>query len=368
MRLAPIVLAMAHDPGQAIRLAGDMSRTTHGAATCVDACRYFAGLLVGALDGVPKEVLLSPRWSPVPGLWDEQPLDAEVDAVAGGSFQRRQPPQIRGKGFVVASLEAALWALSGASTYREASLRAVNLGDDADTTGAIVGQLAGALWGVGGEAGVPADWVEKLSLRPEIERLARQLGELSTRTRGVVLDVTPLGRRAYWVAPGKLMAGPYPGNVDPAQAQRNVEALHVAGIRHIVNLMEEDETNWQGLPFTPYAPMLPALGMSTKRFAVRDLTAPSVDLMETILDDIDAAIAEGRPVYVHCWGGRGRTGTAVGCWLVRPRFGSTGCCPGPHCCPPTRLPGWRRIVIANRRSAKSGRRLDGANESTSANA
>lgn len=136
------MLALAHDPREAVRLAGDMSRTTHGARTCVDACRYFAGLLVGALDGVPKDTLLSPRWSPVPGLWQEDPLDPAIDAIAGGSFLRRQPPEISGTGYVVDALEAALWALSGASTYREACLRAVNLGDDADTTGAIAGQLA----------------------------------------------------------------------------------------------------------------------------------------------------------------------------------------------------------------------------------
>jgi ADP-ribosyl-[dinitrogen reductase] hydrolase len=77
-----------------------------------------------------------------------------VDAVAAGSFRQLQPPAIRGSGYVVKSLEAALWAFHEAQGYREADLKAVNLGDDADTTGAVCGQLAGALWG---ESWIPSE-------------------------------------------------------------------------------------------------------------------------------------------------------------------------------------------------------------------
>ena len=85
-------------------------------------------------------------------------------AVAAGSFRRKQPPEIVGSGYVVKSLEAALWAFHDAKDFREAVLRAVNLGDDADTTGAVCGQLAGACWG---ESGIPAEWREGLA-RPEM--------------------------------------------------------------------------------------------------------------------------------------------------------------------------------------------------------
>jgi ADP-ribosyl-[dinitrogen reductase] hydrolase len=172
MRLAPVPLAFAANPSEAIRLAGEMSRTTHGAAEAVDACRYYAGLIVGALRGVTKEELLSPGWSPVPGLWTAEPLSPRVAAVAAGSFREKDPHDIRGTGYVVDCLEAALWALDGADNFREACLRAVNLGDDADTTGAVVGQLAGALWGVGGGRGIPTAWVELLALRPTIKDFA----------------------------------------------------------------------------------------------------------------------------------------------------------------------------------------------------
>src|SRR5205823_3012170 len=128
MRLAPVPLRYAFRPREAVARAADSSRTTHGAAECVDACRYLAGLIVGAIHGVSKEQLLSPNYSPVPGLWDEAPLAPKIAQVASGSFLRRDPPEIRGSGYVVASLEAALWAFSRGADFRDGALRAVNLG------------------------------------------------------------------------------------------------------------------------------------------------------------------------------------------------------------------------------------------------
>ncbi len=172
MRLAPVPLAFAREPAEAVRLAGDMSRTTHGAPEPVDACRYYAGLLVGALRGELKDVLLGPRYSPVPGLWEAQPLALRIDAVAAGSFKHKQPPAIRGTGYVVQALEAALWAFWHHEDFQSGALAAVNLGDDADTTGAIYGQLAGAYYGM--EA-IPVHWRERLALRNRIESLADAL-------------------------------------------------------------------------------------------------------------------------------------------------------------------------------------------------
>jgi ADP-ribosylglycohydrolase len=169
MRLGPVPMFFAADARTAVERAADSSRTTHGAATAVDACRYMAGLIVGALAGVAKDELLAPRYSPVPGLWEERPLAPEVDEVAAGSFLRREPPEIEGSGYVVRSLEAALWAFARGASFREGALLAVNLGHDADTTGAVYGQLAGACYGV---EGIPAAWRAKLALRATIEELA----------------------------------------------------------------------------------------------------------------------------------------------------------------------------------------------------
>jgi ADP-ribosyl-[dinitrogen reductase] hydrolase len=176
MRLAPVPLAFAADPRTAIARAGASSRTTHGAAECVDACRYLAGLILGALNGVAKDELLSPHYSPVPGLWDEEPLSPKIATIAGGSFREREPPAIRGSGYVVASLESALWAFHRSDNFRAGALLAVNLGDDADTTGAVYGQLAGAYHG---EAGIPLEWRERIVMREQIEALADALVDLA---------------------------------------------------------------------------------------------------------------------------------------------------------------------------------------------
>src|SRR5437667_196014 len=96
MRLAPIVLAFASNPREAVDMAAASSRTTHGAPEAVDACRYLAALLVGALRGEPKDRLLSPNFEPVPGLWRDAPLVPRIADVAAGTFRRKQPPAIRG--------------------------------------------------------------------------------------------------------------------------------------------------------------------------------------------------------------------------------------------------------------------------------
>ena len=100
-------------------------------------------------------------------------MHAEVDAVAAGSFRQKQPPEIVGSGYVVKSLEAALWAFHDAKDFREAVLRAVNLGDDADTTGAVCGQLAGAYWG---ESNIPTDLLDGLDRKDMIEEALESLG------------------------------------------------------------------------------------------------------------------------------------------------------------------------------------------------
>jgi ADP-ribosylglycohydrolase len=110
MRLAPVPLFFAQRPAEAIERSGESSRTTHGAQTAVDACRYFGGLIVGAIQGISKEELLSDRYSPVQEYWRKNRLVGEIDEIAAGSFKQRKPPEIRGSGYVVKCLEAALWA------------------------------------------------------------------------------------------------------------------------------------------------------------------------------------------------------------------------------------------------------------------
>ncbi|MEG4802970.1 ADP-ribosylglycohydrolase family protein [Microcoleus sp. ARI1-B5] len=172
MRLAPVPLFYANNPLEVIDKSGASSRTTHAAATCVDACRYFGTLIAGAVNGISKEVLLSDRYCPISGYWAAHPLAAEIDEIAAGSFKLRQPPEIKGTGYVVKSLEAALWAFYNSSSFAEGCLLAVNLGDDADTTGAVYGQLAGAFYG---ESGIPEKWLSQLTDFNLIASFAEQL-------------------------------------------------------------------------------------------------------------------------------------------------------------------------------------------------
>lgn len=174
MRLAPVPLAYANDVALADLHAGRMSRTTHGALQSLDACRYYTGLIIGALHGVPREKLIGGSAFRPDG--SGALLDPEVLAVAAGSFREKRPPEIRGRGYVIDALEAALWALHTTTDFESGALAAVNLGEDADTTGAIYGQLAGALYGA--EA-IPAGWLEKLVMRDEIITFADRLLELA---------------------------------------------------------------------------------------------------------------------------------------------------------------------------------------------
>lgn len=177
MRLAPVPLFYARHPDEAIELSGQSSRTTHGAREAVDACRYLGALLVGAVHGIDKETLLSDQYTPVLGYWDEHPLVSSIEEIATGSFARRDPPAIQGTGYVVHTLEAALWAFHRSTSFREGCLLAVGLGDDADTTAAVFGQLAGAHYG---ESRISESWRSKVAHREKIVSLADQLFALAT--------------------------------------------------------------------------------------------------------------------------------------------------------------------------------------------
>jgi ADP-ribosylglycohydrolase len=151
MRLAPVPIGYADlypdNIEELSRLADESSLPTHASEQCRSACRYLATVLAALGRGEDRAAVLSPDWKPLRILNDIKPLHPLIQEVAQGSFRHKQPPAIEGSGWVVRSLEAALWAFHDADTFEEAVLRAVNLGDDADTTGAICGQLAGAFWG-----------------------------------------------------------------------------------------------------------------------------------------------------------------------------------------------------------------------------
>jgi ADP-ribosyl-[dinitrogen reductase] hydrolase len=172
MRLAPIAMCFGYDESLVQHMAELSSRTTHAAPECLDACRVFAVALSRALRGLPKERVLD-----LGGLNVDSP---KIRALATADYAAKSVDQIRGSGYVVDSLEAAFWCHARHDNFRDAVLEAANLGDDADTTAAIVGQLAGATYGT---AGIPAARLDRLHLAQEIAGMADSLWQLASQKR-----------------------------------------------------------------------------------------------------------------------------------------------------------------------------------------
>lgn len=156
MRLAPVAIRHWNNPERLREVSDRQTRTTHGSPATVRCSRLFADLLAQAMSGVPlNTVLESPSAEAIEGGWRGLGRDA-----------------IEGSGYVVRSLQAAVWAVARTTDVRSAVLLAANLGDDADTTAAIAGQLAGAIYGL---SGIPPEWIAVLAWRERIEAAAETL-------------------------------------------------------------------------------------------------------------------------------------------------------------------------------------------------
>jgi len=147
--------------------------------------------------------------------------------------------------------------------------------------------------------------------------------------RGIMDETLPVPNpplpfpRSYWVVPGRFLGGLLPSDRHTRQRLALLDALRASGITYILNLMEEEEKDSFGRRFKSYwtdwmAPSM-ADGKTYRwsRHPIRDLNVPSQAQMITTLNTLDRQLAQGANVYVHCWGGRGRTGTVLGCWLAR---------------------------------------------------
>ena len=168
MRLAPVALRHFRNRSMLRDVAARQSRTTHGAAEAVDACVAFAEVLADAIEGAKRSEVLRARTG----------FAGAIEAIMAGSWRGKRRSSVRSTGYVAHALEAALWSVGASGSYREAVLRAANLGDDADTTAAIAGQLSGALQGA---SGIPEEWRKKLAWA---DRLAATADALVTKALG----------------------------------------------------------------------------------------------------------------------------------------------------------------------------------------
>ena len=172
MRLAPVALRFWQDRPRLIAAAADQSRTTHGAEEAVDTCRTFAALLADAIAGSPRADVLAPR---------RFEGAAAIAQIMAGSWRGRARDTISSSGYVVHTLEAALWSVARTGDFRNAVLLAANLADDADTVAAVTGQLAGALYGL---SGIPDHWLERIVWKDRLLAAARRLLPSSLADRG----------------------------------------------------------------------------------------------------------------------------------------------------------------------------------------
>lgn len=153
MRLAPVAIWGVGAGAEATRVAArTQSATTHAASACLDACEAFALMIRAAIGGASVDDAIA--------AGREVTTAEPIGPILQGGWRGKGRAQIASSGYVAHSLEAALWCVAETNNYRDAVLLAANLGDDADTTAAITGQLAGALYGA---SGIPAAWRAKLA-------------------------------------------------------------------------------------------------------------------------------------------------------------------------------------------------------------
>lgn len=171
MRLAPIPMFFkGYD--DYIAYASLSSMLTHAAPNAVCACAYYSGLIRGALEGAPKEMLLSPLFCPNMLHWQNISMEPDVFDIAMGCYKTKTEDQIKTTGYVLHTLEAALWCFHTTNTFSEGLIKAVNLKEDSDTTGAVYGQLAGAYYGI---PMIPQRWIDKIAHSDMILEIADTL-------------------------------------------------------------------------------------------------------------------------------------------------------------------------------------------------
>lgn len=336
MRCLPAALFFAASPDEMLAAAMDeASRLTHAHPRSRLACVYF-GLVVSALtrSATAHNAGTDARQTYAPGACHSErhaleaiaaatarlaqlagsgslPADLtselpSLERIVSGRLHTLAEAEIKSSGYVVHTLEAALYCLCTTASYDECVLKAVNLGEDTDTTACVAGGLAGLLWSADA---IPREWSSALADQDTVERFISKFSRL-------MMSSVPF-ENAYTVLPGKLYAGQYPRNLDDSSSRAKLGGLLDAGVTVCIDLTELGENGLK-----PYAALLEEIAHERgasyqhRRFAIRDMGVCSPTTLGEIHAAIDSALQAGETVYVHCWGGHGRTGLVVGTWLV----------------------------------------------------
>ncbi len=179
MRILPLVLYLKDKPvKERYELVHKVSSITHAHIRSVIACFYYTEFALLLASGVSKHEAYSRLQKDLPALFNQLEINAEeiglfnrllVDDIAAVSEK-----QISSSGYVLHTLEASVWCLLTTNTYAAAVLKAVNLGDDTDTTGCVTGGLAGILYGYDE---IPAEWLTVIARKSDIMELAAELNK-----------------------------------------------------------------------------------------------------------------------------------------------------------------------------------------------
>ena len=322
MRISPLaIFGAARSDAEVEKWAALDAEITHPNRVCVDANRLYAAAISRA---VRTGFGAADLYESIRNRADA--MGADETLIAAVRDAEREPPASYGPptaGWVLVAFQNALWQLLHADNVEDALADTISRGGDTDTNAAICGALLGAVRGL---SSMPTHWIMTLQkCRPE----SGLPGVCNPRPREYWPDdfieladaLLANGQNAhpekpikfcYWVIPGKLLAGEYPRNLDDESSPAKIRALTDAGVTSFIDLTEEGE---HGLK--PYSHLL-SEETERRRFPITDLDIPnSPDQTAEILDRIDANLADGKPTYVHCWGGIGRTGVIIGCWLAR---------------------------------------------------
>jgi len=316
----------------------DLAKLTHGHPSGYLASGFLAHLIKELISGnILTDAITSAREQLIRRDSHNEVLQAVDQAVEFAGSREATPETIEeiGGGWVAEeALAISLFCALKAEDFAQGVRLAVNHGGDSDSTGAITGNILGAMWG---KQAIGQEFLSNLELKSVIEQIAMDVANIdnpnewngryctnSSPAVRIQSESKPVPyKRSYWVDDGLLLAGCYPGDINPDVADQKLSSLLDAGIRTTISLMEELETDHNGNLFNGYAKTFKILaeerGISVEcvNMPIEDNDVPTHELMVEILDYIDASIENGSPVYVHCWGGYGRTGTVVGCWLAR---------------------------------------------------